>query len=164
MLALAAETDPLTGVSNRRRFTSVLNDLRSGPTRQLAALMIDVDRFKSVNDIHGHAIGDRVLLVIAGVMTSLARERDVVCRVGGDEFVVILPDTRVDEAAFVAERVRSGIAAHDWRAEGIDEPVSVSIGAAGGLSNDTVELIADADDALLRAKRAGRNRVDAGRP
>jgi len=163
LLALAAETDPLTGVSNRRRFTSVLADLRSGPTRQLAALMVDVDRFKAVNDLHGHQTGDRVLSVIAGVMTSLARERDVVCRVGGDEFVVILPDTRVEEATAVAERVRCGIAAHDWVAEGVDRGVSVSIGAAGGWSSDTVELIADADDALLRAKRSGRNRVDAAR-
>lgn len=163
LLALAAETDPLTGVSNRRRFTSVLADLRAGPTRQLAALMLDVDRFKSVNDLHGHQTGDRVLSVVAGVMTLLARESDVVCRVGGDEFVVILPDTKVDEAAAVAERVRTGIAAHDWAADGVERSVSVSIGVAGGWSTDTVELIADADDALLRAKRAGRNRVDATR-
>jgi len=163
LLALAAETDPLTGVSNRRRFTSVLNDLRAGPNRQLAALMIDVYRFMSVNDLYGHQTGDRVLSVIAGVMSSLARERDVVCRVGGDEFVVILPDTRLDEAVVVAERVRAGIDAHDWLGEGVDAPVSITVGAAGGWSSDTVELIADADDALLRAKRAGRNRVEAHR-
>lgn len=163
-LAEAVETDPLTGVGNRRRFTASLSALRRGPARPVAALAVDLDRFKAINDRHGHPAGDRVLSVLAGLMADLARDRDLVCRLGGDEFVVLLPGARHAEARLVAERLRAGVGVHDWHGDGIELPVTVSIGVASGGSAAVVETVADADEALLRAKRLGRDRAEVARP
>ena len=163
-LAEAVETDPLTGVGNRRRFTSCLSSLRRGPTRQVSALAVDIDRFKSINDQYGHPVGDQVLAVLSTLMEEHAREQDFVCRLGGDEFIVLLPGARLEDAGCIADRLRDGVAAHDWSDAGVAANVTVSIGVASGGSAEVVETVADADEALLRAKRLGRNRVEAARP
>jgi len=163
-LAEAVETDPLTGVGNRRRFTSSLSALRRGPSRQVSALAVDVDRFKAINDRYGHPVGDRVLAVLSTLMGVYARDRDIVCRLGGDEFIVLLPGARPDDASRIADRLRHGVSVHDWAEVGVDDEVTVSIGVASGSSGSVVETVADADEALLSAKRRGRNRVEVARP
>jgi diguanylate cyclase (GGDEF)-like protein len=126
--------------------------------------MIDVDHFKSVNDRYGHAVGDRVLRRIADLLVTATRQNDVVARIGGEEFAVLLPHTDEETATDVAERVRAAVALHTS-----DPQVTVSIGVAslGGAlfqhGEDPIEraatLMERADGALYRAKRAGRNRV-----
>ncbi len=163
-LAEAVETDPLTGVGNRRRFTASLSVLRRGPTRQVSALAVDVDRFKAINDRYGHPVGDQVLGVLTTLMGVYARDRDIICRLGGDEFIVLLPGARPEDASGIAERLRHGVSAHDWTEVGVGDEVTVSIGVASGGSASVVEIVADADEALLSAKRRGRNRVEIARP
>jgi diguanylate cyclase (GGDEF)-like protein len=171
-LTEAVRTDPLTGVGNRRRLMTLLAELRDGPVGPVSMLMLDVDRFKSVNDDHGHEHGDAVLMWLADVLVDEARSSETVCRLGGDEFVVVLPGIGSEEAVLVAESIRSRLAARVWstgslRHERVDarvgdlanSAVTVSIGVASGWAADAVGLTADADEALLLAKRNGRNCV-----
>jgi diguanylate cyclase (GGDEF)-like protein len=157
-LAEAATHDDLTGCLNRRGFYRVLDDetvraRRYG--RPLSLLLIDVDHLKLINDENGHAAGDRALLRVVDVLTSVARRSDVVARLGGDEFALLAPETTAAAATRLARRVHGELR----RAEA-DHDVSVSIGVSavsdGGASFDLME---SADDALHAAKRAGRNRT-----
>jgi diguanylate cyclase len=159
--ALAAQTshltrealiDPLTGLGNRRMLDAGIADSLGG-----AALFVDVDLFKAVNDTYSHAVGDEVLRRIADILRVHCRSHDVVVRFGGDEFVVLLPTTGAAEAAAVGERVRSAVAREDWDDVGPGLRVSVSVGVASGAVGDRV--VKDADAALFEAKSSGRNRV-----
>jgi diguanylate cyclase (GGDEF)-like protein len=157
-----ASTDALTGLPNRRYFDEFCGLLarrrRSGDA--VGVLMIDIDRFKALNDTHGHATGDQVLRAVAGAIVSAVREDDVPARFGGEEFVVLLRNPGLDIAFEVGERVRSAVAGLDLA--GLDVPgVSVSVGVAvsGHPDQPIDELIGLADQALYRAKRAGRDRV-----
>ncbi len=161
---LASMTDELTGVLNRRGLTVSGADLferRRRLGRPLAALLLDIDRFKQFNDAHGHAAGDEALRTVAEVLSRTTRPEDVVARYGGEEFVVLVP-TAIEEAVRLAERLRTAIAAE----EVVGRPLTASIGAAAALvTHATVdELIADADEALYRAKDQGRDRVVLGVP
>ncbi len=160
-----AVVDELTGLHSRRYLFDIVR--RSRPEETVAGtsfLMIDVDHFKSVNDRYGHAVGDRVLRRIADLLVTATRQNDVVARIGGEEFAVLLPHTDEETATDVAERVRAAVALHTS-----DPQVTVSIGVAslaGALfqhGEDPIEraatLMERADGALYRAKRAGRNRV-----
>ena len=158
-----AGTDPLTGVSNRRSFdTAVTERLRE--QRPYAVLFADLDRFKQLNDTHGHEVGDRALRLFAGVMKTSFRPDDLVARFGGEEFVVYLPDCDREQAREAAERVRDDLALA-LTAGGVPS-FTVSIGVADyrhvpnsfdALGFDQVLRAADA--ALMRAKQTGRNRV-----
>ncbi|MGN6610917.1 MAG: diguanylate cyclase [Angustibacter sp.] len=160
--ALAAEAsqlgqdaliDPLTGLGNRRMLDAGIAESLGG-----AALFVDVDLFKQVNDRYSHSVGDEVLRRIADILRAQCRAHDVVVRFGGDEFVVLLPATSAQEAAAVAERVRSAVAREPWDDVQPGLGVSVSVGvAASDASADKV--LKDADAALYEAKESGRNRV-----
>jgi diguanylate cyclase (GGDEF)-like protein len=152
--------DPLTGAFNRRHMESRLAEaLESGRRRSSAAslLLIDIDHFKRINDEHGHEAGDTVLKGIVSVVRSRARKVDLLFRMGGEEFVLLLPDTEEGNAAVMAETLRTSIAESpllDGRA------VTASIGVAAMRPEDTVESwVRAADAAMYAAKEAGRNRV-----
>lgn len=157
-----ASTDPLTGLPNRRYFDEFCGLLarrrRAGDA--VAVLMIDIDRFKVLNDTYGHPVGDEVLKAVAGAIVSAVREEDVPARVGGEEFAVLLRNPGPDVALEVGERVRAAVSGLDLRAHGVPG-VSVSVGVANASVADEPipTLIERADRALLRAKRAGRDRV-----
>ena len=156
-----AETDPLTGIANRRRAMAVLDQMvmRSRQTSQTLALIIfDIDHFKLVNDRYGHPAGDAVLKRIAQVTCEQARKNDVVGRIGGEEFVWIIPDANLGLARVISERLRQAIAF----GSGVGDvpPVTVSVGFASPEVGDTgLTLFARADAALYEAKHAGSNTV-----
>jgi diguanylate cyclase (GGDEF)-like protein len=158
-LAAQASTDSLTGLANHRTFQERLRAEAARAVRRgspLSLMLIDLDRFKQVNDSLGHPEGDGVLVAVAQRMRSAARASDLVARVGGEEFALLLPDTRSDETMVVAERLRSQVAAGPV---GPIDHLTISIGvcdldAAGG---DPGDLYGHADAALYRAKRLGRN-------
>jgi diguanylate cyclase (GGDEF)-like protein len=155
-----AVRDPLTGALNRRQLDTALSDAiernrRSGAPASL--LLFDIDHFKRVNDQLGHAIGDRVLQGLVTLVNKRARQLDALFRIGGEEFMLLLPDTRGREALIVAENVRALVAAAPLLESG---SISISIGASELQAGDTVDSwMKDADDALYLAKKAGRNQV-----
>ena len=159
----AAKTDHLTQLSNRHHLDEVLNRecarfKRTGSP--FAIFIVDCDKFKSVNDSHGHQVGDLVLIDIARLMHGNVRATDTVGRWGGEEFLVILPDTGLESAAQVAEKLRLAIATHRFPSV---EHKTASFGVAEMRPNESIkELIARADLALYRAKEDGRNRVEMG--
>jgi two-component system cell cycle response regulator len=161
-----AITDQLTGLHNRRYMSRHLDTLVSGAQKSgkpLAFLILDIDHFKAVNDTHGHDIGDEVLHEFANRISANVRGIDLACRFGGEEFVVVMPDTDMDFASSVAERLRKSVETNPFvisRAPG-KLNITISIGIAASLrQGDTAEaLLHRADQALYRAKREGRNRV-----
>jgi diguanylate cyclase (GGDEF)-like protein len=163
-----SHTDELTGIGNRRNFDMRLREEISRSTRfghTFSLLMIDIDSFKRFNDSFGHPRGDAALGALGTLMRSLSREGDVPCRVGGEEFAFILPETGKADGMIFAERFRRRV---EGSAIGPDaeRPLTVSVGVAAfpedGKRPD--ELVWAADEALYAAKRAGRNRVMAYRP
>jgi diguanylate cyclase (GGDEF)-like protein len=160
-----ASTDPLTGLPNRRYFDefAALLALRRRSGDAVAVLMIDIDTFKVLNDTYGHPIGDQVLRAVAGAITSAVRDEDVPARMGGEEFAVLLRNAGPNVALEIGERVRQAVRALDLADLGVPG-VSVSVGVADATSPDEpIDALVDrADRALLRAKRAGRDRVIAG--
>jgi two-component system, cell cycle response regulator len=160
-----ALTDELTGLYNRRYLFAHLDELfdrfNQGGTGA-AILLFDIDHFKRVNDTHGHAAGDDVLRELAARAVKSVRSVDLVARLGGEEFVVVMPDTDITSAAEVAERLRLAVAREPFtlRASGKKLTVTVSIGVAGGEAGDDRDpLLERADNALYSAKTAGRDRV-----
>jgi diguanylate cyclase (GGDEF)-like protein len=158
-------TDPLTGLANRRHFMECLEreyrrTLRYGGP--LSFVMADIDHFKSINDRHGHQVGDEALVVVAERLREGVREQDIVGRYGGEEFGLILPETQLTGAAVVAERCRLLIEKSPIQTGEATLSLSVSLGAAF-CPHDRVDsidvLIRLADDALFEAKAAGRNRL-----
>jgi diguanylate cyclase (GGDEF)-like protein len=159
-----ASVDALTGVPNLRGVEAFANRaMRAARTNlePLAVLAIDVDRFKSINDNHGHAAGDRVLQQIARACDEAMRDGDLLGRIGGEEFLAVLPGTKLDHALDVAERLRSRVAALDLADVPTGVSATISIGASEMLPEDTDfdSLKQRADEAMYRAKEAGRNRV-----
>ncbi len=161
-----ATTDPLTGLFNRRHFFELAyHELdRARRTRYpVSVIMLDVDHFKQVNDLHGHLIGDQVLQGVAAGCRKFLRAGDVLGRYGGEEFIILLPDTTLDQAAQVAERLRRNLSV--MTIENANEQISVTIslgiatldGAKDDLGLDM--LLSHADQALYTAKQSGRNRV-----
>ena len=158
-------TDPLTGAFNRRHFF-IVGERRFAHSRQaeepICVLLLDVDDFKAINDQHGHAAGDRVLIEVARACKASLRDTDLLARYGGEEFVALLPATHLPIALLVAERVRAGVADSGvvtGRGATVRPTVSVGVAmlAAGPLSFDG--LLAEADQAMYDAKRSGKNRV-----
>jgi diguanylate cyclase (GGDEF)-like protein len=157
-----ASTDALTGLPNRRYFDEYVSLLASRRRAQdkLGVLMVDIDRFKRLNDTFGHAVGDHVLRAVAGAIAAAVREDDVPARFGGEEFAVLLRNPSADVAYEVGERVRRSVGDLDLRKLGVPA-VSVSVGVAVAVEpgGSVEDLIDEADRALYRAKWAGRDRV-----
>jgi diguanylate cyclase (GGDEF)-like protein len=155
----AATKDSLTGLFNRRRLDDDINGYAGSSEQHVAALMIDVDHFKTFNDDHGHAAGDHVLRRVGAVLSASVRADDVVYRYGGEEFCVLLPRATPAEAIRIAERIRAATSA--MPAVGTTT-VTVSVGGAIGRAHQVRHTLERADQALYRAKRDGRNRVTMG--
>jgi diguanylate cyclase (GGDEF)-like protein len=165
----SAARDPLTLLRNRRSFDEIFSAEtarfeRYG--RPLSLLMLDLDHFKSVNDRFGHEAGDEVLRRAAGIAESCVRDVDTVARFGGEEFVVLMPETPLKSALEAGERIRAAIegASVSWRGSPIPLTVSIGVASAPETATTPAELISSADAALYEAKRQGRNRVLAGGP
>ena len=161
-----AVTDQLTGLHNRRYMTGQLDALvqravRGGPP--VAALLIDIDHFKKINDSFGHDVGDEVLREFSVRLASNVRAIDLPCRYGGEEFVTLMPDTQVADAERIADRIRRYIGGSPFRVAGGTEllTVTISIGVTttSGLGDTPDALLKRADEALYEAKASGRNRV-----
>ncbi len=160
-----ASYDGLTGTLNRRAFERLAEGEWSRAVRHdqpLSVLVLDLDRFKSLNDTHGHDAGDIWLKSFAELCRGLLRREDLLCRYGGEEFIALLPQTSLEQAMQAAERIRRSVEGMRISHNGTDIAVTVSIGVATW--NETVTdlktMIAAADRALYRAKAAGRNRVE----
>jgi diguanylate cyclase len=162
-----ASVDALTGLQNRRTFDVVLTDLvaRNEP---FGLIIMDVDHFKEINDQHGHLIGDRVLRQLAKLMSTSTRTTDTVTRYGGEEFAILLPRTRLQEARKIAEKLCATIGRLKMRRtdNGADlGRITASFGVAEHLREESGnDSVARADEALYKAKRSGRNRVEVADP
>lgn len=162
----AAMTDPLTGLFNRRAFIDCAERRLKQHERDrtaLAFLVFDLDWFKSVNDTHGHAIGDLALRLFAGILRTNLRADDIAGRLGGEEFAAVLSGTDEISAARIAERIREKFAEAGEKIEGASVEVTVSVGVAGCRAEEAADLERlgeAADEALYRAKSHGRNRVE----
>jgi diguanylate cyclase (GGDEF)-like protein len=159
----AAVTDVLTGIPNRRWFqerasAAMIEASRHG--HPLSAVFMDIDHFKQINDKLGHETGDLVLKEVAKRINAARRAEDLLCRYGGEEFVLLLPHADLAQAAAYAERVRASIAAAPFETKGEPLAVTISIGVACQHFGDPLDLILKrADQAMYRAKEGGRNRV-----
>lgn len=162
-LAELAVRDPLTAAFNRRRFVSRLSmeiDRSRRYRSPLSIAILDLDHFKSVNDTYGHTAGDRVLQGLVEILTQNTRSSDEVARHGGEEFAVIMPETELDEARTVLEKLRQMVESQLWQQTDLDRPITFSAGIAELDSDDSAEtLVNRADQRLYQAKDAGRNRV-----
>jgi diguanylate cyclase (GGDEF)-like protein len=167
-LRTMASTDPLTGLSNRRDLSTVLDRIFAESDRyhhDLAAIMIDLDRFKQLNDAAGHPVGDHLLQIMGRVLSTCCRRCDIACRYGGDEFLLILPESGIDRAQGVARRLShefaQATAGFYDQLENVS-PVTLSVGIASLYQSHPPRaeaLIAHADYALYRAKQQGRARA-----
>lgn len=163
-LRALAQVDPLTGVANRRHFRERADALLARTAqrgRPVSLVMFDLDHFKRVNDCFGHAAGDRLLVEVARAVQRHCRPGDVLGRLGGEEFAVLLADCDLERARAIGQAMRDAIAAIDTRAIGCPLPISASFGCASStLSGPGFEVLAThADTAMYRAKAGGRNRV-----
>ena len=163
LASAAATRDGLTGIFNRAYFNTtfdraIRDAIHDG--RSLAVLFVDIDHFKRINDDHGHAVGDQVIKAVAHMLSEPRRSTDWVCRYGGEEFVVVLPDTETGAAVRVAESIRAAIDGMRW-VEDYELTLSVTIGVAclPGDATGADDLLHIADNRLYAGKRAGRNRV-----
>jgi diguanylate cyclase (GGDEF)-like protein len=165
-LKLLASIDSLTNLYNRRYFSQIsehILDLAKREREEVSLIMIDIDNFKSINDTYGHQIGDEVIIALSKRLMESQRKSDVVCRYGGEEFVVLLPNTNIDGAKVVAEKIREEI-----------ENITVAIGEESCLhftvslgvsmvkmkeEHNLEAVLKRADDAMYEAKKSGKNRV-----
>jgi diguanylate cyclase (GGDEF)-like protein len=156
-----AMTDPMTGLANYRSFSQSLERELERSRRYampLSLITVDLDRLKVINDEHGHDAGDDAIRLAARALTGAVRKFEVVARHGGDEFAVILPSTGASDARRLAERLRVEIGAHV--VHGVRLSASMGVATWDGVARDAAQLIKASDEALYRAKRAGRNRVE----
>lgn len=163
-LLYLATTDNLTSLANRARFLDVFERERNHAERNnsdLSLLLLDLDHFKQVNDLHGHDVGDSVLKYVSATISHRLRKTDLACRLGGEEFAVLLPGANLNRAIIVAENIRKNIADLPYTKGDKIVPLSISIGTAefGDDGRDLESLYAIADGYLYKAKAEGRNQV-----
>ncbi len=166
-LKALATTDPLTGLANRARYFGVAerqvrSAARSG--RSLGVLMIDIDRFKAINDTHGHQVGDRALRRCADALRHGLGDRNLLARLGGEEFAALLPDCGLAEAAGLAEALRAAVAGLEFEDGGLRITVSIGVAELHAGEADIAHAMTRADRALYDAKEAGRDRVAVSSP
>lgn len=160
-----ASQDELTNLNNRRAFFEQGEQLFKQARRYrhpTSVMMIDIDHFKNINDNHGHSGGDSVLKAIAPLLQKSIREADILARIGGEEFAVILPQTSIEEASNLAERIRQKIEEASIVHDGLPIKITASFGISACMStedDDLEKMMARADDALYIAKKKGRNQV-----
>ena len=159
-----ATTDELTALANRRRFLEAGGNEPERSRRDgspVSLLMLDLDRFKDVNDRYGHPTGDAALRLFADTCARALRRSDLFGRLGGEEFAILLPDTTSEDAAILAERVRADVEGTVFPSEEGNFSITVSIGVASmsGPGDSLNDLLRRADRALYESKRAGRNRA-----
>ncbi|WP_201830468.1 GGDEF domain-containing protein [Microvirga zambiensis] len=160
---IAARTDPLTGLPNRRHILERLDEMLAAGEAGLSLAIIDIDRFKAINDDHGHEAGDAVLGHFAAICRGLAREQDILGRMGGEEFLLLLPAACADEAFGIVERIRQGFTPARLAAGAVDLPCTFSAGISEARpGDDRASILRRADRALYEAKSAGRNCVRIG--
>lgn len=160
-LEIKANTDSLTGLYNHKYIFNRVNEEiernRRYSTKTFSIIMFDIDHFKKINDIHGHLKGDDVLISCAGLIVNNLRTIDISGRYGGEEFVVILPETELESCFIVADRIRAAISKYNFK---LPDKITISGGVAEYNGSSTVEeLIKEADEKLYRAKKNGRNQV-----
>ncbi len=165
-LKLLASTDPMTKLYNRRYFTEVALhtvELSKRTKQDLSIIMLDIDKFKNVNDTYGHQVGDEVIISLANELLKLQRKSDIICRFGGEEFVILLPNIDSNGAFVVAEKIRQQIESLSIE---IENSVSIKYTVSIGVSQINLETenniessLKRADDALYEAKENGRNKV-----
>jgi diguanylate cyclase (GGDEF)-like protein len=165
-LRMLSDTDQLTELANRRVIMRRLEEEHARFQRSghgYAVVMLDLDHFKAVNDSHGHAVGDQVLRAVAQELRDCQRRTDTLARIGGEEFLLLMPSTDIDGALAQARRICDRIAALKIATDAGELHITVSLGVAEALLSDASEnaLVNRADAALYRAKAAGRNRVEA---
>ncbi len=164
MFARQALVDPLTGLANRRALEQTFAVLAAdAPTAMRTVAVADIDHFKEINDRFGHVVGDEVLRAVGAILEQFARREDLVCRYGGEEFVLVLGSYDERLAQSVSERIRAAIEANRWETIHPELTVTISIGLAAGAAADMNRVLLAADAALYRAKRAGRNLVQHAR-
>ncbi len=161
-----AITDEVTGAYNRRYLDSLLTDRYSGDGssgKPFSLIMMDVDRFREINEAHGHEVGNKLLARLVETINLVLKETDVIARYGGDEFTLLLPDAGLEEATARAEEIRRAVEGMTIRIPPVDQPLAVTVSqgvaAFPESRNNLAELKAAADRALYRAKEEGRNRV-----
>ncbi|MBN8553387.1 MAG: PleD family two-component system response regulator [Caulobacterales bacterium] len=161
-----AVTDPLTGLHNRRYLLGQLDPLVDHAGRggtPASVLILDIDHFKSINDSFGHDAGDEVLVEFAVRLATNVRAVDLPCRYGGEEFVVIMPETRVEDAKIIADRIRAQVAGTPFMVmegrESLNVTISIGVAATTGEGDSVEAVLKRADEALYEAKQGGRNRV-----
>jgi diguanylate cyclase (GGDEF)-like protein len=154
-------TDPLTGLGNRQLFSLLLHKSHAQATRHhrsVSLILIDLDRFKTVNDTYGHVVGDHVLVELATLLSRSIRRSDTLIRWGGEEFIIIAPDTDIEHAHELAEKLRRTIQSHAFDTVG---HITASFGVTQIKTEETEEnAVRRADEALYRAKENGRNRIE----
>ncbi len=158
-----AETDALTGLLNRRGFEKRLHPLLKDPGSCFCLVMIDIDHFKRVNDTYGHLVGDSILKALANLLKQQTKGKDSLARFGGEEFIILLPETRLEQAGIVAEDIRKKLAAQEWKQRKTGQSmgkITISLGVSQYRPNESeATLMHRVDTALYAAKRDGRNRV-----
>jgi len=165
-LKLLASTDSMTKLYNRRYFTEISEKvlyLSKREKKKLSILILDIDRFKVVNDTYGHQFGDEVLIALSRLLVEHQRKSDIVCRYGGEEFVILLPNTSVENAAKIAEKIRILVESLTMSSPSNKKfKFTISLGVAQidiEYEEDIKFALKRADDALYEAKNSGRNRV-----
>jgi len=165
-LKLLASTDPMTKLYNRRFFTTMSEhslDLAKRDKKALSVIMIDIDKFKNVNDTYGHKVGDNVIIHLASIFILDQRKSDIVCRYGGEEFVFLLPNTTLDGTYQVAQKIRKDVESSTINLPSnkiLKYTISLGISQVDVENEENIELaLKRADDALYRAKESGRNKV-----
>ena len=163
-LKLLASIDPLTKLFNRRHFSEiggVLFNLTKRENLNLSVLMLDIDKFKNINDTYGHKIGDDVLVALSDKLQMINRKSDLISRWGGEEFVILLPKTSLDGASFIAERIRKEVEKLIIDTDNKEVRFTASIGISEYKNEDInlQDIVCRADTALYKAKNSGRNKV-----
>ena len=165
-LKLLSITDSMTKLYNRRYFEETANNYFELAKRNesiVTLLMLDVDNFKHINDTYGHKVGDIVLIELSNLLQNLTRKSDIICRFGGEEFIILLSQTNIDTANIIAEKIRVNIENHAIKLDKLNDlkiTVSIGVSQVNILTDKNIEdCIKRSDEALYKAKNSGKNKV-----